>query len=305
LDTKPDFVSFFYKTSVAAAARNIKNKDLNQWHGFCFKRVSQILIRAIVKTGPSSEEKEMALVMKKAAAALTAVAALSVAPAHATIATFFDDIFAGAATFDSIVTGAGGTVVTDTLSGLTSGATIYDRGDYTIEKANGAAMFPTTYTLYNSSPSTQMTGQAIDISPSSTDVDAAKSSGIVFTFDTGINALGFEVGDWATCCQPSNLYISFGAGAPILVGESTSEGDQYLTNGGAGVFVGAADDTSTFTQVTFWGNGLGEYLVAGGTVRYAAVDIGGLPPSGVPVPAPIALLGLGLLGLAWRGRKAA
>lgn len=231
---------------------------------------------------------------------LLATGALFVAPAQATIATFFDDMFVGATTFDSTVVGAGGTPVTDMLTGLTPD-TLYDRGDYTIAKADGSGMSPSVYSLFGASPSTTTTGQTIDISPSSSDVLASKSSGIVFTFDSGVNALGFEVGDWATCCQPSNLYISFGAGAPILVGASTTVGDQYLTNGGAGVFVGAADDTGTFTEVTFWGDGVGEFLVAGGTIRYAALDVGSLPGGPVPVPAPIGLMALGMLGLAWRG----
>lgn len=236
---------------------------------------------------------------KGAAAAGTAVLLLAAQPAEATIATFFGNMFTAATQFDNLVTSVGGTVTVDTWTTLPSGQTVIDRGPYTISKNNGAAIFPQTYTLYSSSPSTPMSGQSVDISPSSTDVLQSRAgSAMKLVFDDPINGIGFEVGDWATCCQPSRLYISFDGGTPILVGESLTFGDQFLTNGGAGVFVGAIDDSGTFTTVEFWGDGYGEYLVAGGALRYALVGEGSLPPVGVPAPAPLGLLAVGLLGLA-------
>ena len=107
---------------------------------------------------------------------------------------------------------------------------------------------------------------------------------IKFTFNNPVNALGFEVGDWSTCCQPSALYIAFDGGTPIQVGDSTVQGDTFLTNGGAGVFVGAIDDTSNFSSVEFWGTGVGEVLYAGGKIRYANVAIGSVSSTQVPEP---------------------
>jgi hypothetical protein len=73
-------------------------------------------------------------------------------------------------------------------------------------------------------------------------------------------------------------------------------GDVFF-NGVAEVFVAAFDDSGSFSSVTFWGDGFGEFLVAGGTIRYALVDQGTLPPVGVPEPTSLALMGAGLAGL--------
>ena len=95
------------------------------------------------------------------------------------------------------------------------------------------------------------------------------------------------------------MYIRFGSNAPILLGSSTVSGDQFLTNRGAGVFVAAFDDSDTFSTVTFFGDGVGEFLVAGGTIRYAALQRGSLPPQtgAVPEPATWAMMLLGFFGI--------
>lgn len=239
--------------------------------------------------------------------------------ANATITTVFDDWNGGLASFNQTVSDAGSTATHDNWSSLvfTNGNTKLVRSDYTVTRTDGSTLSNEgVYHAYHSSPYTSTTGQTINISPYGDGTDGghgdnnglgSKNSGLTFVFDSGINALGFEVGDWATCCQQSDLYISFGNNAPIRVGSSITEGDQYLTNGGAGVYVAAFDDSDTFDTVHFWGDGWNEYLVMGGTISYAALERGTLPPTDVPEPAPLTFFGLGLilLGMLMRRRRAA
>lgn len=234
------------------------------------------------------------LTMLLGAATLTLSAA-----ANATILTVFDGITDGVADFDSNVIGAGGTVDFDIWSGLFSGASI-DRGDYVITQNDGGSGSVTTYG--------SMSGQVIGINPDGggssprTDPMDYFDSGISFTFTSAINSIGFEVGDWATCCHdPStDLYISFDGGSPIQVASAIDNDEGLFPSQSTGsdvyeIFIAAFDDSGSFTEVSFWGNGVGEYLVAGGQVRYALLAQGSLPPTN-PVPAPAAL-GLVVLGL--------
>lgn len=211
-----------------------------------------------------------------AAALLTTLVAVPKSQAAATV--FFGSTSGGASQFDTTVNAAGGTVNIDSWTNLPSGQTSIDRGDYSFSRINGGTLSPTTYGTLN--------GQTIDINPSNRDVLASRSSGIQFSFDKPVNSLGFEVGDWGTCCQPSALYISFDNGAPIQVGLSIAPGD-VLFPAGYEVFVGAIDDTNTFSTVQFWGDGTGEYLTAGGRIRYANVAIGSLSQ----VPEPFTIIG--------------
>jgi hypothetical protein len=221
--------------------------------------------------------------------------------ANATIATVFDDIDGGVASFNAIVSGAGATPSADVVASFSG--TTYNGTGYTVTKPNGTDVNAFPYNIWASNPSRNLSGSAFDIGPAGTgpghgagDPNDSKDSGIQFNFAAGVNSIGFEVGDWGTCCHISNLYISFDGGAPILVGSSAAYGDVFLTNGGAGVFVAAFDDSGTFTQVNFWGDGFGEVLVAGGTIRSADIDEGSLPPTGVPEPLTLTLFGAGLVG---------
>jgi len=237
--------------------------------------------------------------------------------ASATTVTIFDDVAGGKSNFNSTVTGAGGTVKTDTWSGLSSGASIA-RPDYTITQNDGGTGFVTTYGT--------LSGEVIGINPEKNDFSGDSgtrtnpldyfNSGITLTFSSAVNSIGFEVGDWATCCHNpvTELFISFDGGAPITVASANDYTDGLFpsqanpNNSVYEIFVAAFDDTGDFTKVSFWGNGLGEYLVFGGQVRYALLDQGSLPPdpNAVPLPAGGLLLAsaLGAAGFLRRRKTA-
>lgn len=240
---------------------------------------------------------------------LSALALIAATPAAwATTVTQFDGVTAGRAKFEATVTGTGAVVKNDTWGYFPSGTSV-DFGDYVLTANDGSWLSPASYG--------SLSGQTANIDPEldpgttepaggRADPLSYKNSGITLTFDNAVNAIGFEVGDWATCCNNpvTELFISFDDGAPIRVASATSltEGlfpsQSYPDSIVNEIFVGATDDTGQFTRVSFWGNGLGEYLVFGGRVSYALVDKGSLPPEPVPLPAAGGMLVAGLGALA-------
>lgn len=242
----------------------------------------------------------------KSAVAAAAFVTSFAGSANATISTIYTDILSGVATFTATATGAGATVSTDTLTGLVNNSPAFNRPGYTITRVDGEDMRVRSYGT--------MSGDGIKIDPalnagltepSGTRLspESYMDSGIQFTFTSPINAIGFEVGDWGTCCKhpTTDLFISFDGGAPILVASANGASDPRFPSQTTGslvyeIFVAAFDDSGSFTTVTFWGNGLNERLDAGGALRYALLDEGSLPAVPLPAGAVLMLGGLAALG---------
>lgn len=238
------------------------------------------------------------------AVSILALAFIHSAPVHAQ-AIQNGPISTQTVTFDNTVTSNGGIVQLDTLSNLSSDDT-WVRTGYTITSTDGSTrgIDGGYLPVGTNAAGAGVGGDAIGISP----YLPAASSGLTFTFANPINAFGLEIGDWATCCYPSSLFIAFDGGATRLVATATSSNDNPGVPAGEGFrnFVGAFDSSNTFSTVSFYGDGLGEYLVAGGTIRYGAVDIGSIPdPGAVPEPGTWAMLlfGFGAIGAALRRRQ--
>jgi hypothetical protein len=233
-------------------------------------------------------------------------------------------------TFDAIITAAGSSTI---LTPLINGQTSYNftpagggTASFSVTRPNGGGIgMSPGYT----SAGISMSGAVFDIDPSTSGGGPIPgfNSGLKITFSVPINAFGLEIGDWATCCldeiRPasvqsaygvpatgSGLWIAFDGGAATLPANATSASNNpgFAATGSYTNFIGAIDATSTFTSVTFFGDGFGETLYAGGTLRYASVAVGSIdngvvtPPTGVPLPGALPLLALGLGLLAFKRR---
>lgn len=252
----------------------------------------------------------MTPLLRALGALLTALAT----QAHAVPLVFNADLASGVQRFDAEVAAQGGELHTLTLRYLADGARRFDLPGLTISSLDGQPrLVDDDYAaLREQGLAGALSGWAIGLVPNA----PVASSGLRFSFDQPVNAFGLEIGDWGTCCFASSLYIAFDGGATLTVATARSAADNpgWVLNGQYTSFIGGIAPGSSFSQVTLYGDGIGEYIVAGGTLRWAQVTAPDLPGSGaldlgpgiavsVPELNPRALLLAGLIALPWLARR--
>lgn len=235
-------------------------------------------------------------------------------PAAAMPQVFNADLAAGALRFDTEVAALGGALHTQTLRYLQDGARRFDLPGLTITGMDGAPrLVDDDYAALRAlGLPGALSGWAIGLVPNA----PVAGSGLRFHFAQPVNAFGLEIGDWGTCCYASSLYMAFDGGATLSVATARSAADNpgWVLNGQYTNFVGAIAPGAGFSDVTLYGDGIGEYIVAGGTLRWAQVAASELPGSGalgvgggiaasVPELHPRALLLAGLIALPWLSRR--
>lgn len=245
------------------------------------------------------------------------VAGLVATGAAAAPTTIHGDLIGGTAAFDEAVRAGGGQLALQPLHALREGVSSWTFLDFTIRTNNGRPHLvePDYGQLRAAGVEGALSGAAIGLAVN----DPAPLWGLSFEFDAPVNAFGLEVGDWATCCYESSLVIAFDGGAVRQVATASSGLDNpgFRRYGRFTNFVGAFDTEGSFTRVSFYGTGVGEYLVGGGTIRYALLDLPadvdadpppGPDPRSVPEPAVWVLVAAALAAMdaaLRRGRRGA
>lgn len=270
-------------------------------------------------------------IMKKTLLRLALLASsLAVSTASMAAPVIYNLSLPNISTFDNVITGTGATVST---TQVVLGQSVYNYIDkngnpatVTVTRPGSSTPIGADQSGYTSWSGTgaSLSGAVWTIDPYDTagEVIPGFNSGLTFTFSSPVNAFGFEIGDWATCCTggtrsgaiqaaygvPANgsgLWIAFDGGAATLPANALSATDNpgFAETGDFTNFIGAIDSSGFFSSITFFGDGFGEVLVAGGTLRFASVPKNSVGT--VSEPATLALVGLSLIGLAVTRRKAA